>query len=77
MEMILGRALARSGSEEGYQILVEYLDDMRAVLAEFAHNTLVKITDIDFGKGKEEWSSWLATKINTLEPVPLKVRPFD
>jgi flavin-dependent dehydrogenase len=77
MELILGRSLARSGSTEGYEILIEYLDDMRAVLAEFAHNALVKITDLDFGKDKEEWSGWLATRINTLEPVPLKVRPFD
>jgi|GEM_PF-728556 len=77
MELILGRALARSGSEEGYQILIEYLDDMRAVLAEFAHNALVKITDLDFGKDKGKWINWLGTKINRLEPVPLKVRPFD
>lgn len=78
MELILGRSLARSGSAEGYEILIEYLDDMRGVLAEFAHNALVKITQLDdYGKNKEEWSSWLATKINKLDPVPLKVRPFD
>ena len=77
MELILGRALARSGSEEGYQILIEYLDDMRAVLAEFAHNALVKITDLDYGKDKGKWSDWLEKNINKLEPVSLKVRPFD
>jgi hypothetical protein len=77
MELILGRALARSGSEEGYQTLIEYLDDMRAVLAEFAHNALIKITGFDFGKDKRKWKNWLTIKTNTLEPVPLIVRPFD
>ena len=77
MELILGRALARSGSAEGYEVLIEYLDDMRAILAEFAHGALVKITDRDFGKNKKEWSKWLTANNNKLEPVPMTERPFD
>lgn len=77
MELILGRALARSGSAEGYEILIEYLDDMRAVLAEFSHNTLVKITNCDFGKNRDEWSRWLITNNDRLNPVALEDRPFD
>jgi len=76
MELILGRALARSGSAEGYEVLIEYLDDMRAVLAEFAHGALVKITDLDFGKDKEKWTHWLKSNENDLRPVPLIDRPF-
>lgn len=68
MELILGRALSRSGSEKGYEILIEYLDDMRAVLAEFAHGTLFKITSRDFGKDKEDWKSWLARNNAKLKP---------
>jgi len=68
MELILGRALARSGSDEGYEILIEYLDDMRAVLAEFAHDTLVKVSNNDFGKDKQEWNNWLASNISDLKP---------
>jgi len=68
MELILGRALARSGSDKGYQILIEYLDDMRAVLAEFAHDTLVKITNRDFGKVKGDWKNWLARNKANLKP---------
>ncbi|NND05651.1 MAG: FAD-dependent oxidoreductase [Saprospiraceae bacterium] len=76
MELILGRALSRSGSVEGYQILVEYLDDMRAILAEFAHTTLVKITDQDFGKDKVFWSHWLTSNGNKLKAKALSERPF-
>jgi hypothetical protein len=74
MELILGRALARSGSAEGYEILIEYLDDMRAILAEFAHGALVKITDRDFGKNKQEWSDWMNAIATDLKPVPMMDR---
>jgi hypothetical protein len=76
MELILGRALARSGSMEGFVVLIEYLDDMRAALAEFSHSTLVKITKSDFGKNQERWRNWLATNKNRLKPVALEDRPF-
>lgn len=75
MELILGRALARSGSAAGYEILIEYLDDMRAVLAEFSHGTLVKITKRDFGKKKEQWNKWLTTNKDGLKPAALEERP--
>ena len=58
------------------EALIEYLDDMRAILAEFAHGTLTKITDQDFGKDKEEWNKWLAANENIIEPVALIERPF-
>ncbi|NQU50912.1 MAG: FAD-dependent oxidoreductase [Bacteroidetes bacterium] len=76
MELILGRALARSGSDKGYEILIEYLDDMRAILAEFSHGTLVKITKRDFGKKKEQWNKWLTTNKGGLKPAALEERPF-
>ena len=77
MELILGRALARSGSAEGYEVLIEYLDDMRAILAEFAHGALVKITDRDFGKNKQEWSDWMNAIATDLKPVPMMDRIDD
>jgi hypothetical protein len=76
MELILGRALARSGSAEGYEVLIEYLEDMRAVLAEFSHGTLIKITKRDFGKKKEEWSKWLTINKGGLKPVAMEERAF-
>ena len=75
MELILGRALARCGSGEGYEVLIDYLDDMRAVLAEFAHNALVKVSSQDYGKDKKAWKRWLSSHKNRLQPVVLKERP--
>ena len=76
MEIILGRALARSGSAEGYKVLIEYLDDMRAVLAGFAHISLVKISNEDFGKDKDKWTNWLRRNETSLAPVALAERPM-
>ena len=74
LELIIGRALARSGSVDGLEILVEYLDDARAVLTEFAHTTLAKITEEDFGKNKQQWSAWVNAKASDFKPVPLMDR---
>jgi hypothetical protein len=77
MELILARALARCGSAEGYEVLIEYLDDMRAVLAEFSHNALVQVSNRDYGKDKQGWSRWLSSHIDTdtLQPAALEERP--
>ncbi len=74
MEIILGRALARSGSVEGYKVLIEYLDDMRAALTEFSHVTLVRIADCDLGKDKKEWNKWLDSNSDQLEPIAIPDR---
>ncbi|TLX72316.1 hypothetical protein E9993_18575 [Labilibacter sediminis] len=68
MELIIGWALARSGSYKSYEILIEYLDDMRAILAEFTHDTLLKITNHDFGKVKGDWEYWLARNKANFKP---------
>jgi len=74
LELIIGRALARSGSVDGLQIMIEYLDDVRAVLAGFANTTLVAITNQDFGKNKGKWLSWTNANASTFKPVPLAER---
>lgn len=71
LELIIGRALARSGSVDGLKILIEYLDDVRAVLAEFANTTLFNIADTDLGKSKTEWYNWLSLNESSYTPVPL------
>jgi flavin-dependent dehydrogenase len=71
LELILARALARSGDIDGLKILIEYLDDMRAVLAEFAHTTLIRITNHDFGKNKNEWTGYVNAINDSFKPVPL------
>ncbi len=74
LELILGRALARSGSVEGLEVLVEYLDDVRAVLAGFANSTLTKITGKYFGKNKTEWKNWIEANALSYKPQPLAER---
>ena len=74
LELNIGRALARSGDTDGLNILIEYLDDMRAVLAEFAHTTLIRITNQDFGKNKHEWASYANSITSSFKPVPLAER---
>lgn len=58
LELGIGRALARCGSPTGASILISYLDDNRAILAEFAHTTLVAIAGRDYGKDVRAWSIW-------------------
>jgi hypothetical protein len=55
LELMLARALARCGAEEGIALLIEYLDDVRALLAEQAHDHLVAITGMDLGKDAGAW----------------------
>jgi hypothetical protein len=70
-EVTLARCLARLGSSEGYQTLIDYLDDNRATLAEFAHMSLEEITGHNNGKDQQAWREWLAGAKNSLRPIPL------
>jgi hypothetical protein len=70
LELLIGRALARCGSPEGYLVLINYLDDVRALLAEHAHAELAAITGEDFGKSPSTWSAWLEREGDDLAPVP-------
>lgn len=74
LELMLGRALARSASMEGYEILIDYLDDARAVLAGSANMALTKITNQDFGKSKSEWKNWFQANEGSIKPVALAER---
>ncbi len=61
LELAIGRALARCGSPEGLEILIAYLEDNRALLAEQAHAALVTISGQDYGTDSRAWYSWLST----------------
>jgi hypothetical protein len=74
LELGIGRALARCGSPAGFEILISYLDDNRALLAEFAHTTLTAVTDRDYGKDARSWSGWLAEAKDSFKPCPLLER---
>lgn len=74
IELTLARALSTLGDAEGYEVLITYLDDNRANLAEFAHMTLEQLTGRDNGKDPQVWSQWLAEATSRLKPQPLLER---
>jgi hypothetical protein len=68
LEVIIGRALARCGSPEGVVILINYLNDVRGLLAEHAHDELVAITGQDLDAAA--WAEWLEVEGEGLKPAP-------
>ncbi|AXK31646.1 FAD-dependent oxidoreductase [Streptomyces armeniacus] len=70
LELALGRALAACGSPRGPHILVRYLDDNRALLAEQAHSRLAAFTGADHGKDGAAWLRHLAVH-GVPGPAPL------
>ena len=70
LEVVIGRALARCGSPDGVVILINYLNDVRALLAEQAHGELIAVSGQDFGKDAAAWSRWLEAAGEALRPVP-------
>lgn len=71
LELVIGRALARLGDREGLDVLIRYLTDARALLAEHAHSELRAITGEDFGKDSERWQEWLSTSDGWRSPRPV------
>ena len=65
LELGIARGLARCRSPEGYDVLIAYLDDVRALLAERAHSELLDLAGVDFGKNGTAWRSWLSTMVRT------------
>jgi hypothetical protein len=74
IELTLGRGMAHLGDPKGYEVLIAYLSDNRANLAEFAHMTLEQITGLNLGKNPELWQQFLAGAKGTLKPVALLKR---
>jgi len=71
LELCVGRALARCGSRRGYRILIDYLNDIRGVLARSAHEELADLSGEDRGYDRRKWRSWLAAT-----PAPLRPKPY-
>jgi len=68
---VIARALARCGDREGYEVLVRYLSDARALLSEHAHTELRSITGQDFGKDGNRWREWLSGSDSWKRPHPI------
>jgi hypothetical protein len=70
LEILIGRALARCGSPDGYVILITYLNDARALLAEHAHTELTLMSGRDLGKDATAWLQWLEEEADALQTRP-------
>jgi flavin-dependent dehydrogenase len=73
LEVVIGRALARCGASEGVIVLIDYLRDVRALLAEQAHSELIQISGEDQGKDIAAWSRWLERNGEAIKPTPWTV----
>ncbi len=72
LELSIGRALARCGSEKGYEILINYLGDVRSLLSKQAYAQLKRITGEEFNRSQEKWNKWLKNQKGKLPTVPYK-----
>ncbi|MDM5330541.1 FAD-dependent oxidoreductase [Neobacillus sp. CF12] len=70
LELAIGRALARCGSSEGYEILINYLDDVRSLLSKQAYTELKRLSGLGHKKDQKRWSEWLKKNLNRLHPQP-------
>ncbi|WP_369204451.1 FAD-dependent oxidoreductase [Streptomyces sp. PU-14G] len=68
LELGLGRAMAACGAGDGYRVLIRYLTDNRALLAEQAHTRLTALTGADLGKDPAAWAAHLAAHPPTSAP---------
>ena len=71
LELGIARAMARCGGAEGLDLLVAYLDDIRALLAERAHSELIDLTGVDHGKDASAWTAWLEANRTLLQRTQL------
>ncbi len=70
LELLIARAMARCGSMQGAAILVNYLDDVRALLAAHAHSELLAISGQRLGRDSAAWAQWLEEQGERLPPRP-------
>jgi hypothetical protein len=54
---------------DGFVILINYLRDLRAIMAEHAHTELVAITGQDFGKDPAAWGEWLSRIVSARDTL--------
>tara|TARA_R110002050_G_scaffold211780_2_gene347850 strand:+ start:7200 stop:10385 length:3186 start_codon:yes stop_codon:yes gene_type:complete len=58
LELYIGATSARCGSPKGYNLLVNYLDDIHYRFKNYAHAELKRLTQKDFGLQPGDWSRY-------------------
>ncbi|KIL41387.1 hypothetical protein SD70_06960 [Gordoniibacillus kamchatkensis] len=74
LELALGRAMARCGGKEGYDVLIAYLSDNRTLLAKSALLELRRISGLSYGRQPERWQLWLEEQKPYLRTYPFCMR---
>jgi len=62
LELRIAKALAICDYKHGYQILIDYLDDIRTILSDYAYKTLKVISGKNFKKKRTYWEEWLSNE---------------
>lgn len=74
LELAIGRALARCACPDGYAVLIDYLEDVRSLLAGQALLELRRLSGKSFGAEPERWRSWLRERRADLLPQPMTLK---
>jgi hypothetical protein len=72
LELYIGATLARCGSPKGYNLLINYLNDIHFRFKSYAHSELKWLTQKDFGLQPGDWSAY-CDKLTYPQPV-LKIQ---
>ncbi|HZG54871.1 FAD-dependent oxidoreductase [Paenibacillus sp.] len=77
LELAIGGALARCGAREGYDILIDYLDDARSLLRKQAARELADVAEAEGASAPATpaaWRVWLEQRAPALRPKAQKKR---
>ena len=69
LELFISAALARCGSKKGFDLLVEYLDDVNYCFKKFAHTELIQLTGSKHNYASDVWKKQVA---NMAFPAEIK-----
>ena len=70
LELAIGRAMARCGSAAGYDVLIAYLSDSRALLAKNALLQLRRLSGRTLGFEPDAWNRWVRDERPYLRTSP-------
>jgi hypothetical protein len=70
LESRLAATLARCGDKRGFEILIEYLDDLHPILAQYAKEELKSILGRDLQYDRQKWLDYIGSITFPLQSVP-------
>lgn len=76
LELCVARSLARCAQPRGFEVLINFLDDLRLFIAGSALDELRELSGEDHGYDRGAWSRWLSANEGSLKSVALE-RRFD